>query len=358
MFSLGTDCDRWHVATVGLGLHIVLQETLLNLVGIGAGLVNLVDGHDERHICGLRMIDGFDGLGHHAVVCRHHQDGDVGDFGASGAHLGEGFVTRCIQENHLAHKAGVLVLYVHVVGADVLGDATGFARGHLGFADGIQQRGLAVVHVTHDGDHRRAGQLLTLHFVVFLGTDLHVFFEGDDVGQVAELARDFLGQFRIKRLVDGRENAPVEQLCHHILGGAIALFGKLLHGHAFGEHHDADFFFHVLGGDHLRARAGLAQLEIHLLLHFGVALFLFATYMSATTGTLLAVGINGTCGGQTGTAIGTARAAWTAWTARTVAAGARTARPAIEASRSTRAGTARSAIGTTGTAAGTTTRAT
>ena len=47
-------------------------------------------------------------------------------------------------------------LLLDLVGADMLGDAAGFARGHIRLADGIQQGGLAVVDVTEDGDHRRA----------------------------------------------------------------------------------------------------------------------------------------------------------------------------------------------------------
>jgi hypothetical protein len=43
------------------------------------------------------------------------------------------------------------------VGADVLGDAAGLAGGDVGLADDIQQRGLAVVNVAHDGDDRGAG---------------------------------------------------------------------------------------------------------------------------------------------------------------------------------------------------------
>ena len=41
------------------------------------------------------------------------------------------------------------------VSADVLGDAAGFTGGDVGFADDIQQGGLAVVDVAHDGHHRR-----------------------------------------------------------------------------------------------------------------------------------------------------------------------------------------------------------
>ena len=47
-------------------------------------------------------------------------------------------------------------LTVHVIGADVLRDAAGFALGDARFADGVEQRGLAVVDVAHDRDDRRA----------------------------------------------------------------------------------------------------------------------------------------------------------------------------------------------------------
>ncbi len=37
----------------------------------------------------------------------------------------------------------------------MLGDAAGFAAHHVGGADRVEQRGLAVVDVAHDGDDRR-----------------------------------------------------------------------------------------------------------------------------------------------------------------------------------------------------------
>jgi len=43
------------------------------------------------------------------------------------------------------------------VSADMLGDAAGFARRDVGLADHIEQRSLAVVHVTHDRDDGRTG---------------------------------------------------------------------------------------------------------------------------------------------------------------------------------------------------------
>jgi len=41
------------------------------------------------------------------------------------------------------------------VGADVLGDAAGFFRRDVGFTDHVEQGGLAMIDVSHDGDHRR-----------------------------------------------------------------------------------------------------------------------------------------------------------------------------------------------------------
>ena len=45
---------------------------------------------------------------------------------------------------------------LHVIRADVLRDAAGFALGDARLADRVEQRRLAVVDVAHDGDDRRA----------------------------------------------------------------------------------------------------------------------------------------------------------------------------------------------------------
>ena len=56
----------------------------------------------------------------------------------------------------VSRKTIFLPRALDLVGADVLGDAAELALGDLGGADGVEQRGLAVVDVAHDGDHRRA----------------------------------------------------------------------------------------------------------------------------------------------------------------------------------------------------------
>ena len=85
-------------------------------------------------------------------------DDDVGDLGAAGTHAGEGFVAWGVEEDDLAAKGGRIRLCdLHLVGADVLRDAAGFAAGDVGLADGVEQRSLAVIDVAHDGDDGRAG---------------------------------------------------------------------------------------------------------------------------------------------------------------------------------------------------------
>ena len=112
---------------------------LLDALGVSLGLIHLVDGHDDGDPCGLGMVDGLHGLGHDAVLCSHHQNGDVRDHGAPGTHGGKGLVARGIQ------KGDGLSVDLDGVGADVLRDAAGLAGDDVRLADGVEQACLAVV---------------------------------------------------------------------------------------------------------------------------------------------------------------------------------------------------------------------
>ena len=125
-------------------------ELLPGLVEVGVGQVDLVDGDDERHAGGLGVVDGFLGLRHDAVVGGDDDDGDVGDLGAAGPHLGERLVAGRVEEGD--RPAAVL----DAPGADDLRDAAGFGGGDVALANLVQQRRLAVIDVAHDGDDRGA----------------------------------------------------------------------------------------------------------------------------------------------------------------------------------------------------------
>ena len=95
------------------------------------------------------VVDSLDCLRHHVVISSDDDDGDVGDLGTTGTHSGERLVTRGIKERDLLACAGL-----HLVCTDVLGDTASLASHHVGASDEVQQFGLTVVDVTHDGDDR------------------------------------------------------------------------------------------------------------------------------------------------------------------------------------------------------------
>ncbi len=95
----------------------MLCELLFDAILVRRREVNLVNRDDNRYFGGKRVVDGLDGLRHHSVVCRDHQDGDVGHLGAPRAHRGERGVARRIDEGD------ELAIALHLVGPDVLGDA-------------------------------------------------------------------------------------------------------------------------------------------------------------------------------------------------------------------------------------------
>ena len=125
-------------------------------------------------------------------------------------------MTRGVDEGDLALVA--VDLGGHLVGADGLGDAAGLAADHVGLADRVEQLGLAVVDVTHDGDHRRAGREILLAALVLAELDVEALQQlavlvlgRDDLDVVVELGAEHLQRVVADRL-GGRDHlAEVEQ---------------------------------------------------------------------------------------------------------------------------------------------------
>ena len=190
------DLDLERLARHALDDDLVLQQVRAHALGVGVRLVDLVDRDDDRHAGGLGVIDRLDRLRHDAVVGGDHQHHDVGDLGAARAHGGERLVAGRVDERDL-----LAVGRRHLVGADVLRDAAGLAGRHVGLADGVEQRGLAVVDVAHDGDDGRP----RLQVLVDVGQAdealLDVGFR-HALGRVAELAHDQLGRVGVDDVVD------------------------------------------------------------------------------------------------------------------------------------------------------------
>ena len=235
--------DVEHVAAHQFDLDLVLEQLGPDPLGLGVRLVDLVDGDDDRNLRRLGVLDRLDRLRHHAVIGRDHQHHDVGDLGAAGAHRRERLVARRIDEGDLRARRRR-----HLVGADVLGDAAGFAARHVGGADGVEQRGLAVVDVAHDGHDRRArhevGRVVGLVEQALFDVEL-----GDAAHRMAEFLGDQLGGVGVDDVRD-LEHLPLlhEQLDHvdGTLGHAV---GEFLDGDGLRDRHLADeLLFGLVGG--------------------------------------------------------------------------------------------------------------
>jgi hypothetical protein len=125
----------------------------------------------------------------------------------------------------------------YVVGADMLGYAAGFTGGHARLANVVEQRGLAVIDVTHDGDHGRTGHLV---FAFLFGAGLQLFFE--------------IGGIVVQNLVDGRHGAHLHQGLDYVAGLDRHALGQIGYRYGFGNldvanYRSGRFFKLVLPGN-------------------------------------------------------------------------------------------------------------
>ena len=193
----------------------------------------------------------------------------------------------------------------------MLGDATRLTRHDVGVADGVEQRGLAVVDVAEHGDDRRARlEVGVVVFVVVTEQRLQL-----ELGLLAGLDQQHLGAERLgdevdhlvgQRLRAGDHLARVEQQPHEVGGGAVQLGRELLDGAAALDD-DLALGDRRVGRRELRHRRGTEVLEV-------------ATTTLLAPGPLtLRAGPTTTGGTATGTAAGAATA--TAGTATRTATG-------------------------------------
>src|SRR3954453_239525 len=307
--GLGGHVDEHGVAAVLLGHQAVLAELAADLGRVGRGYVDLVDRHHDRHTGRLGVVQRLHGLRHHAVVGRDHQDGDVRRLGTASTHGGERLVTRGVDEGDPALLA--VDLRRHLVGADVLGDPTGLLRDHVGVADRVEELGLSVVDVTHDGDDRRTRLEVLLAALVLPELEveglqqLAVLVLGrDDLDHVVELLAEQLEGGVVDRLGRGHHLAEAEQHLHQRRRVHADLLGEVRQRRAPGQ---TDGLALALADAHATDRRRLHLLE---LLATG-ALRLASTARRtarATEGTLGLATLAGSSGAGTATAAATGTA--------------------------------------------------
>ena len=180
------------------------------------------------------MVDRFYGLRHNAVVRRDDEDDDIRHLRAARAHGGKRLVARRVDKRNLPAVAW------NGVRADVLRNAARFALGYAAVANRIEQRGLAVVDVAHDGDDRRA-RFELLRRVGFAGRAVreHLFKRlGDAEFEFnAKVGGNEFAGVEIDLLVDRGRHAEQEELLDNLRSRLADLLRKVLYRYGFRSDH-------------------------------------------------------------------------------------------------------------------------
>ena len=181
-------------------------QSLLDPIGIAIGQVDLVDRDDDRNAGGLGVADRFESLRHYAVTAATTMT-TISVTLAPRARMAvkaswPGVSTKVI----------LPVRHLHLVRTDVLGNSARFAGGDLGFADRVEERGLTVVDVPHDGHDRRPRLKLFLR-QINRGDEVR-FLENLLLDLVAELVGDERSGVVIDRLIDRGRHAHSHELRH------------------------------------------------------------------------------------------------------------------------------------------------
>src|SRR5258706_296086 len=222
------------VAAPFLGHQSAFGKLALHALDLRFRLIDFVNRDNNRNARGLRVVDGFLRLRHHAIIGRNDKHDDVRDFRAARAHARERFVARRIDEYNFA------AINVNDGSADMLGDSSGLSRGDFSFADGVKQAGLAVIDVAHHG-HDGRSRLKILRFF-FAGDFLnHVFFKRQHLNDAIKRFRESRCGRRIKRLVNTGEDAAIQQKFQDFLRAHIEVFREVADRHAFRNRNFARF---------------------------------------------------------------------------------------------------------------------
>ncbi len=135
----------------------------------------------------------------------------------------------------IGRRGAVLSVDRDLVGADVLGDAAVLGVDDVRVTDRVEQLGLTVVDVTHDGDDRRTGHHI-LGVVELFGLEVDVegleqlavlVLGGDDLDVVAELGAQGLEGVLVEGLRGGRHLAQGEEDRHECCGIDVDLLGEV-----------------------------------------------------------------------------------------------------------------------------------
>ena len=214
-----------------------------NFIHIGPGSIHFIDGHHNRHIGFFGMIDRFNGLRHHTVIRRHHQNGHVGCSGSTRSHGRERLVSRRIQ------KSNFLTFDFNLISSDVLRDSSRLAGHHIRISNGIQQSGFPMIHMTHHTHHRRTG--FQIGFVILLQKFFQISFKNifgrTGTALLFEVHSGFRSnnhrRIKINNLIQIGQNSVFHERSNQNRRAETCFFRQLFHGNHIGDFHTSFFHF-------------------------------------------------------------------------------------------------------------------
>ena len=199
----------------------MLHELVLYIGRVGTWLINLVDSNDDRYTGILGMMDCLYGLWHYAVIGSYNQDGNICYLGTTGTHGSKCLMAWGIQEDNL------LALALNLICTNMLGNAASLMGRYGGFADNIQQGGLAVVNMAHYSNN-----WWTKYQALWIINDfrnqgwIHLWWQFLDID--TELASYQGSSIKVNFLVDCCHYAHQEQLLDDLGSSTAHLAGQIL----------------------------------------------------------------------------------------------------------------------------------
>jgi hypothetical protein len=184
------------------------------------------------------VLDRLQGLRHDPVVGGHHQHHHIRGLGAARAHGGERGVARGVEKGDYPFRRA------DMVGADMLGDASGLAGGDPGAPDIVEQGSLAMVYMSHYSNNWWARQSFTTTGARGQLLLQRIFLE-QLVGMAHFLDRQ-RGGFLIDDLVDGDHHAHLEEILDHLSGLDRHFLSQIGNANGLGQsdvtHHGRGWF--------------------------------------------------------------------------------------------------------------------
>ena len=174
------------------------------------------------------MLDSLDGLRLDAIIGSDDQDDDISRSCTTRTHRCKGRVPGRIQ------KCNFSLVDVDRVRTDMLGDTAGLAGRDLGVAYVIEQSGLAMIDVSHDGNDWCPYDLITGWRLICQQVCIDIR-AADRLGDMTQLFHHQDRSVLIDDLVNRHHRAHVEQDLDDFIALHCHLLRKLRHGNAFGN---------------------------------------------------------------------------------------------------------------------------